>query len=89
MGYLCPVAGRRAPELACGAASQYFEQLGGSQLHQVRKAGLQIEADPSDIQELSAGEYGAVHSRNASLHSSEVAVLGCASMEALWHGTQQ
>ena len=52
VGHLCPIAGRRAPELACGAATQYFEQLGGSQLHQVRKAGLQIEADPADIQEV-------------------------------------
>ena len=52
VGHLCPLAGRRAPDLACGAAAQHFGLLGGASLHEIRQAALDLQAEPSDAAEV-------------------------------------
>ena len=52
VGHLCPLAGRRAPDLACGAAAQHFGLLGGASLHEIRRAALDLQAEPSDAAEV-------------------------------------
>ena len=52
VGHLCPLAGRRAPDLACGAAAQHFGLLGGASLREIRRAALDLQAEPSDAAEV-------------------------------------
>ena len=51
-GFLCPLAGRRAPELACGAARDHFQEAVANQTNQIRQAGVDMEMDMEDIQEV-------------------------------------
>ena len=52
VGFTCPLAGCRAPDLACGAAKQHFEELGDNQLHRLRQAGIDLGVEASDIVEV-------------------------------------
>ncbi|CAE7825398.1 SHE10 [Symbiodinium sp. CCMP2456] len=50
--FLCPLAGRRAPELACGAVSEHFRESIANQTNRIRQAGVDMEMDMEDIQEV-------------------------------------
>ena len=44
-GFVCPMAGCRAPELACGAAQTHFERLASSHLQDLMHASLGVDAE--------------------------------------------
>ena len=48
--FVCPLAGRRAPDLACGAATEHFQQARASQTNDIRQAGLDMDMEFADVE---------------------------------------